>query len=232
MILKLGHKNRNVADWQRFLSRQGYDIKADSDFGPATERATRSFQAANDLRGDGIVGDNTIAAAMAKGFAGFGSDTGIPASETPTPLKPKRSPTWRLAESLKTLRRQVNALFPNRDKASDGSIGDKAHQASKSEHNPNEFNVVRAIDIDADLSDTVKVSALREALLAAKDPRIHYIISDGKMYSSYPAQGHAAWSPRPYTGKNAHRQHMHISVSPDDWTLYDDASEWKLDLKV
>jgi hypothetical protein len=225
MILKRGDKGENVRLWQRFLLGRGFAVVDDADFGAKTEHATLLFQRDVQIDDDGKVGPATIAAAVGKGFAGF------PTSASPTPSpKPKRSPTWRLAESLKTLRRQVNEMFPDRDKASDGSIGDTAHQATKSEHNPDEFNVVRAIDIDADLSDTVKVGVLRDALLAAKDDRLHYLISDGKIYSSYPAQAKPAWAPRPYTGKNAHRHHLHISVAPDDWTKYDDASEWELNL--
>lgn len=55
-----------------------------------------------------------------------------------------------------TLRDQVNKKWPNRDKASDGWIGDAAHQANAgwgtngkgSYHNPDPNGIVHAIDID------------------------------------------------------------------------------------
>jgi hypothetical protein len=56
----------------------------------------------------------------------------------------------RLARSLETLRHQVDQLAPNRDKDSDGWIGDTSHQARKSEHNPDANGVVRALDITND----------------------------------------------------------------------------------
>ena len=42
---------------------------------------------------------------------------------------------WRVARSLDVLLGQLNALAPERSKASDGSIGDAAHASRSSDHN-------------------------------------------------------------------------------------------------
>jgi peptidoglycan hydrolase-like protein with peptidoglycan-binding domain len=58
--------------------------------------------------------------------------------------------SWRVAGALLELRSEIDTRWPNRDRSSDGSIGDASHAASKSDHNPNPAGVVRAIDVDAD----------------------------------------------------------------------------------
>jgi murein L,D-transpeptidase YcbB/YkuD len=126
----------------------------------------------------------------------------------------------RRAHSLATLLAQVNALAPNRDKSSDGWIGDAAHQATKSEHNPNAQGVVRAIDITHDPADGFDSWAFAEMLRARADPRLYYVISNGRIAN--PGQ---AW--RKYTGSNKHDHHVHISVEASA-TLYDDAQEWDI----
>lgn len=65
MLIQQGSKGIEVANWQRFLISQGYKIEADGDFGPASDIATRDFQAKHGLDADGKVGDNTYAAAEA-----------------------------------------------------------------------------------------------------------------------------------------------------------------------
>ena len=70
--------------------------------------------------------------------------------------------SWILVPCLVKLRSEFNAIAPDRDKSSDGSIGDAAHQDSQSDHNPDEtgnvpirdaykVNEVHAIDVDVDL---------------------------------------------------------------------------------
>lgn len=136
--------------------------------------------------------------------------------------------SWRPAKSIATFLKQVNEEWPNRDKTSDGIIGDTRHQAEKSDHNPNAAGVVRAIDISVPLSPTQNVDILVADLLASRDPRISYIIWNRRMVSSYKAKdGTPAWEWRPYHGFSPHTEHMHLSVSPDA-KLYDDASEWNL----
>jgi hypothetical protein len=127
---------------------------------------------------------------------------------------------WRLAKSLETLRSQVNAKWPNRDKSSDGTIGDASHQATNSDHNPNSAGVVTAMDITHDPAHGLDARKLAEALVASRDPRIKYIISNAQIVSSQVSP----WQWRPYTGANAHRAHVHISVSGD----YDDTRSWNL----
>jgi hypothetical protein len=64
----------------------------------------------------------------------------------------------RLCDGGVTLRDQINKRWPNRDKASDGWIGDSRHQANKgwgtngkgSYHNPDPNGIVHAIDVDED----------------------------------------------------------------------------------
>ncbi len=133
----------------------------------------------------------------------------------------------RLAKSLVTLRSQINDLSPNRSKVSDGWIGDKAHAARKSDHNPLN-GVVHALDITHDPAHGIGGRAVAEALRAARDPRVDYVISDGEIMAG--AAGPQPWAWRKYTGANAHRHHVHISVV--DGKAGDDGREWVFDLKV
>ena len=68
--------------------------------------------------------------------------------------------SWILVPCLVALRNEFNQLAPNRDKASDGSIGDTSHAASSSDHNPDETGNTQAV-LDGDLDEFV-----REYLLA------------------------------------------------------------------
>ena len=128
---------------------------------------------------------------------------------------------WRLANSLKTLRAQVNALYPARSKASDGTIGDTAHAAVKSEHNPLPNGAVTAIDITHDPANGADMNRIAEALLASNDPRIWYIIFNKRI--AYGKE--KVW--RQYTGANDHTKHMHSSTSQVA-EHYDDGRDWNL----
>jgi lysozyme family protein len=130
----------------------------------------------------------------------------------------------RLAQGLAILRDQINARYPNRSKLSDGWIGDAAHAARASDHNPNAAGVVTALDVTHDPAAGVDTWKLAESLRQRKDPRIKYVISNGRIFSSVVAP----WTWRPYTGANKHAHHIHISVSSDP-ALYDLASAWTLD---
>ena len=57
----------------------------------------------------------------------------------------------KLSKAASQLREQIDDSFPDRDRTSDGWIGDTRHAARKSDHNPDEQGWVRAIDIDRDL---------------------------------------------------------------------------------
>src|SRR5262245_8563129 len=136
--------------------------------------------------------------------------------------------TWRVANSLNVLLRQVNAAFPNRDKSSDGSIGDESHASRSSDHNPwvkdGGEGVVTARDItnDAPYMDSHQLAL---ALVASRDERIKYIIDHG-MICSGTDQENTAWKWRPYSGKNDHSHHVHISVKPQK-KYYDDETPWQ-----
>ena len=131
---------------------------------------------------------------------------------------------WRVANSLETLLAQVNAIAPRRSKASDGSIGDAAHAARKSDHNPNEDGVVTARDFTHDPAGGFSAHAFAELLLKGKDPRIDYVISNGRIFYG-PNNGVTPWVWKSYSGSNPHTRHIHVSVQ-EEKRLYDDASPW------
>lgn len=139
------------------------------------------------------------------------------------PIKKVSDMAWRLAKSLEVLRDQVNEKWPGRDKSSDGTIGDSAHAATKSDHNPNSAGVVTALDITHDPSHGLDARKLAEALVASRDTRIKYIISNAQIISSKVSP----WVWRPYTGSNAHRAHVHISCMGEPG-MYDDARPWQI----
>ena len=117
----------------------------------------------------------------------------------------------RLSKAAEQLRSEINAKYPKRDKRSDGWIGDTAHNARKSDHNPDKQGWVRAIDIDSDL---VKGSSKESWILAEQiktialkgDKRISYVIHQHRIAS--PRQN---WAWRVYKGANPHVSHIHIS---------------------
>ena len=127
------------------------------------------------------------------------------------------TPPWWLCAAGKTLRQQILARFPDRDKTSDGSIGDARHAASKSDHNPDPLSgVVRAIDIDEDLLGKDKPDPHEANLLVAElvwlgfdEPRLSYVIFEGVIWSRV-----REWRPRRYTGVNQHSNHIHVSFTP------------------
>jgi hypothetical protein len=127
---------------------------------------------------------------------------------------------WRLAAGAERLRDEVNALFPDRDKASDGSLGDQAHAQRDSDHNPDENGIVHAIDIDEDFwgarfPDPQIANTLVRKLIALgpKDKRLKYIIFEGFMWSAK-----SKWQKQSYAGSNMHNHHIHVSFT----TLADD----------
>lgn len=122
-----------------------------------------------------------------------------------------------LAPSLVAFRSEVNARWPNRDKSSDGWIGDTAHATRPSDHNPGARDLVHAFDLDEDLNGDQsdagpELQWLVNHLVKVRDPRVSYLIYEGRMWRSYSKPGIPAWTPAPYTGINAHRHHLHISI--------------------
>lgn len=144
---------------------------------------------------------------------------------------------WRLAYSLDTLRIEVNAQFPNRDKRSDGAIGDTSHAASASDHNPTRdvYQAVCALDIDTDLDGTddsndPQMVRLCEWIRTHPQRDVKYLIFRSRMFSAYPRSPYGPFQWRPYTG-DSHVSHPHVSVGegPDGQSApgtYDHRDRW------
>jgi hypothetical protein len=131
-------------------------------------------------------------------------------------------PAWILVPCLVSLRNEFNVLAPHRDKASDGSIGDAAHQAEPSDHNPDETgntpyedadntNEVHAIDVDSDLNQpdwtmerAVQIVVGRHR--RGEDDRLNYVIYRRRIWAS------PDWAEREYTGASPHTEHAHFSA--------------------
>lgn len=132
---------------------------------------------------------------------------------------------WRAARSLIVLRDQINAAYPQRNKASDGTIGDAAHAASVSDHNPDGSGVVRALDITHDPAHGCDIDKLTDQLAASRDSRISYLIANRLITG--PDYG---WSWATYYGDDPHTNHFHLSVVSD--SRADDTRQWSLNLNT
>ena len=121
-----------------------------------------------------------------------------------------------LSKAAVQLREQIDDTYSDRSRKSDGWIADLRHQqAGKSDHipDPKAKFVVRAIDIDARLSDNRGDSAYLADQIrqyGKTHGRISYVIHLGKIAS--PVLG---WRWRKYKGFNPHNHHIHISFKKD-----------------
>lgn len=120
-------------------------------------------------------------------------------------------------------RAQLDARFPQRDKSSEGTIGDAAHQKEASSHNPDETgtpefsdhdgkNEVRAWDADKDLRDPHGVTAEELVQMVVTKARaggfswIRYIIYNKRIWHRKDN-----FTTRTYTGSNPHTDHVHFN---------------------
>jgi hypothetical protein len=131
--------------------------------------------------------------------------------------------SWTLVPCLVSLRNEFNRLAPNRDKASDGAVGDQSHADGRSDHNPDETgktpfedsdrkNEVHAIDVDNnlrkagwDMDRCLDVIITRHR--TGQDDRLQNVIYNRRIWSRS-----WGWTPRPYTGASAHTEHAHFSA--------------------
>lgn len=108
-----------------------------------------------------------------------------------------------LANSLVVLRNEVNASNPNRDKGSDGWIGDAAHQARVSDHNPDKKGCVHAADFDKDGIDPDRLVSV-----AIKHPSCAYVIWNRTIW-----ERDRNFAAHAYTGDDPHTGHAHVSIN-------------------
>lgn len=141
---------------------------------------------------------------------------------------------WRAMNSLLTLRAQANALAPNRSKASDGLVGDEDHQQNNpgSGHNPHPVEgvgpeMVTAFDLTHDPVNGMDSYRFSEVLREHRDPRIYYVISNRRIFSSYATSSRKAWEWGPYSGSDPHTNHSHNQVK--DAPISDTSTPWNLE---
>lgn len=135
-----------------------------------------------------------------------------------------------LAPSLAVLREEINRRWPGRDRTSDGWIGDTAHQAGPSDHNPNSRGSVNAIDVDDDGVPFAEVfAAIR------RHPSARYVIYERTLYHRL-----RGWRPEPYSGSNPHDKHFHLSIDQTvaaeqdtrPWGLLEDQMSEKAEAQI
>lgn len=103
------------------------------------------------------------------------------------------------APTCKKALADATAKWPNRDRKSDGIMGDAAHQARKSDHNDG-----NAFDLTQDPLNGVNCNEL--SLTVINDPRVKYVIWKGRIWKDRTKQ----WEV--YRGSNQHNHHMHVSI--------------------
>lgn len=135
---------------------------------------------------------------------------------------------WVAVKWIPQLFSAFNSLWPKRNHAQDGTIGDDAHKKKKSGHNADDTagslperedadtkQEVRAADVDA---RGVDMQRAIDAILA--DPnerkRFIYIIFNGWQYTiNHLSNGSTTVSKKKYTEVDQHITHAHYSGHPD-----------------
>lgn len=130
---------------------------------------------------------------------------------------------WRNAPALTAILADANRVAPNRSHASDGTIGDTAHAASKSDHNPDFDGVVHACDITHDPAHGMDTwywaQIVADRIRAGAEKRVKYLVSnDGTVDVIFNPSVSLLWRQNG-TAKQDHRNHLHVSI------LYTDQAE-------
>ena len=143
---------------------------------------------------------------------------------------------------LLELAEEFDVLGPQRDDASDGSVGDEAHKARSSNHNRDDVSGsktpqsdsdgspdIRAIDVD-DSGPWINGFTMRGGVdlivgrcRSGVEDRLVEVIYDRDAW--YASNG---WSRVDYTGSNPHTEHAHFGAKADTGKLENDRRPWGL----
>ena len=130
-------------------------------------------------------------------------------------------PSVRLAPGANRLRQQIDQRWPNRDRRSDGWIGDRAHAARVSDHNPDpRTGIVHAIDIDENLGAGRWRNGRQARILADElldyaasglpgSNRVKYVVYENRIGSGTYRSKWWTWRP----GNWGHTAHIHVSFT-------------------
>jgi hypothetical protein len=141
---------------------------------------------------------------------------------------------------LVELAEEFDIVGPKRDHASDGSIGDQAHQDRSSNHNRDDVSGsntpqtdsdnrpdIRAIDVD-DSGPFLNGFTMQKG--------VDFIVSRCKsgvenrlvevIYNRRCAYASSGWVWKDYTGSNAHTEHAHFGAKADSGKLENDRRPW------
>jgi hypothetical protein len=138
-------------------------------------------------------------------------------STPPTSPPPASPPPSGLAPALSQLLTQLDAGWPGRSKASDGTFPSAAHHAA----NPtSDHELGNALDVTRDRARGPRLLDLAEALRT--DPRAKYVIYDRRI-----AKRGGGWERYEVTAiqSDPHTEHLHVSVLADRRF---DAAPWDL----
>jgi hypothetical protein len=123
---------------------------------------------------------------------------------------------WKPVAGITVLREQINDRWPRRDKASDGILGDTAHAARISDHNPDSRGYVHALDIDEDFrgSEFDNRWYADQLIAYAKynrsgSARLKYVVYEEQIASGTYAVTDWEWR----NGNYGHTQHIHTSFT-------------------
>jgi hypothetical protein len=113
---------------------------------------------------------------------------------------------------------EIDFVGPDRGRESDGTIGDSAHRASSSDHNPDDTPGSRTPGSDSDSTAEVHArdvtdrgpwipgwSMERIVQICRGDRRLQNIIYNRRIWSAS-----WGWTERPYSGSNPHDKHAHF----------------------
>jgi hypothetical protein len=139
-----------------------------------------------------------------------------------------------LTKGLTKVRAEFNTVFEDREKFTDGWLGDSSHASGTSGHNPDRtgraeyrdgdsLDEVRAIDVDKDLVPGSRTDWMELVVqyLVKKARAGGYIPFRYLIYKRRIWRRNNDWKTETYTGANTHDEHLHASgdytQTADNW---------------
>lgn len=112
-----------------------------------------------------------------------------------------------LVPSLKALFAEIDLVWPDRDRSTDGWIGDSRHCPGTSDHCADSLGRVHAIDVDKDGIDP--------DLVVARASNVEGVIRYMN-WNRYQYHVRNDFRPTPLGGDDPHTTHIHISIEHTD----------------